>query len=227
MPAWNNHVPMRGAAPIDVAQLMTHLDEKAVGHLDEYFNSGNYTGGQFERFAGGGDRSEAAERFTSEDIVAVSLLGVRIPGRPALEILDLQAREFNALVGGIPQRVDLWEADEESVGPDSAAARLWRQLVDLPGVNWVTAGKLIARKRPRLIPVYDRVVKSALGRKDDEEWWRPLRTVLREHPEVIVRLDELREGTGLGQAVSLLRILDVCIWMGVDGEPELAPDADA
>jgi hypothetical protein len=56
-------------------------------------------------------------------------------------------------------------------------------------------------------------------------WW-PLRTVLREHPEVIVRLDELREGTGLGHAVSLLRVLDVCIWMGADGEPEPAPEAD-
>ena len=31
-------------------------------------------------------------------------------------------------------------------------------------MGWVTAGKLLARKRPRLIPVYDRVVRCALGR---------------------------------------------------------------
>ena len=30
------------------------------------------------------------------------------------------------------------------------------------GIGFVTAGKLMARKRPRLIPVYDDVVKCAL-----------------------------------------------------------------
>lgn len=212
--------------PIDVARLVGYLDDKAVRRLDEYFNSGVYTGGQFERFAGGGDRSQIAERLTSEDIVAVSLLGVRIPGRAALDILDSQAGELSACLRGIPMALDLWEATEEIVGPDSAAARLWQRLVDVPGIGWVTAGKLIARKRPRLIPVYDRVVRYALGRAPDEEWWRPLRNVLNEHPEVILRLERLREGTGLGHALSLLRVLDVCIWMGANGKPEPVPDAE-
>lgn len=211
---------------IDPAVLMRYLGDGAVGRLDEYFHSGMYTGGQFERFAGGGDRPATVGAFTSDDIVAVSLLGVRIPGRAALQVLDVQTKELNALLGKIPARVDLWLAEEEIVGPDSAADQLWTRLVDLPGISWVTAGKLLARKRPRLVPVYDRVVRAALGRTHEDGWWRPLRAVLSENDELINKLTHLRERSALGDDVSLLRVLDVSIWMREYGQPEPVPDAE-
>ncbi len=174
---------MNNQDPLDVTRLTPFLGEQAVDLVDLYFNSAEYTGGQFERFAGGGDRPEIADRFTADDIVAVSLLSVRIPGRAALQVLASQARDLNALLSDIPVELDLWEAPEQVVAPGSPADRLWRQLDGFPGVSWVTAGKLLARKRPRLIPVYDRVVKTALGRKDGDEWWRPLRTILQENSD--------------------------------------------
>jgi len=36
----------------------------------------------------------------------------------------------------------------------------------LPGVDWVTAGKLMAAKRPRLIPILDNKVKNFLQPPD-------------------------------------------------------------
>lgn len=139
------------APTIDPVQLASYLDGNASELLSEYFRSGRFTGGSFERFAGGGDRPDVADRFTSDDIVAVSLLGVRIPGLPALSILGNREAEFSQMLAGIDAGVDLWEAEEAAVGPGSAADRLWRALVALPGIGWVTAGKLLARKRPRLI----------------------------------------------------------------------------
>src|SRR5437660_693869 len=212
------------ARPIEPAHLDRYLGTEAPNVLNEYFNSGRYTGGRFERFAGGGDGPHVADRITSDDIVAVSLLGVRIPGQPALAILEERPTPLSALLADIPVAVDLWDAPEQTVSPDSPADQLWRNLNGLPGVGWVTAGKLLARKRPRLIPVYDRVVKAALGRPDGDEWWRPLRVTLVENPEIITRLEELRTGAGVGQDVTLLRILDVCIWMGANGKEEAVPD---
>jgi len=72
----------------------------------------------------------------------------------------------------------------------------------------VTAGKLLARKRPRLIPIYDSVVKQAMG--EPESWWRPLRAVLRDAPDVVDRVEDLRPEA---VDVSTLRLLDVAIWM--------------
>lgn len=212
--------------PIDPALVYPFLDERGADLLTEYFNSGRYTGGRFERFAGGGDRDEIADLITTDDIVAVSLLGVRIPGRPALAILDDRRADLSAILSEIPMEVDLWKVPEEAVGPESAAMRLWSELIDLPGISWVTAGKLLARKRPRLIPVYDRVVKSALHRNDGEGWWQPLRSVLVENAEIVEALERLRTQASLGHDVSLLRVLDVCIWMRAYGEPEPVPDAE-
>jgi hypothetical protein len=77
-----------------------------------------------------------------------------------------------------------------------------------------------------MIPVYDRVIKAALARADEDEWWRPLRTLLVDNPRLIATLESLRGAVRLDDQVSLLRILDVCIWMGAGGEPEPTPDAE-
>ena len=213
--------------PIDPADLRRFVDDDAIGRLVEYFQSGRFTGGRFDRLAGGGDRTNIADVFTSDDVVAVSLLGVRIPGAPALALLDDQNRTYARLLQQIPVGVDLWRADEADVGPGSHADELWKALVRLPGINWVTAGKLLARKRPRLIPVYDRVVKAALGRSHADEWWRPLRQALIDDPKLVAHLSVLRDQAHIAGTVSLLRVLDVCIWMQDYGHPEPVVDAES
>src|SRR3954454_18749960 len=56
---------------------------------------GRFSGGRFDLLAGGGDRSDVADVFTSDDIVAVSLLGARIPGAPALALTSCGGRLSN------------------------------------------------------------------------------------------------------------------------------------
>ena len=51
---------------------------------------------------GGGDRPEIAFTFTAEDLLAVSMLSVRIDGYHALDVLHYQARELNGLLAAIP-----------------------------------------------------------------------------------------------------------------------------
>jgi len=46
-----------------------------------------YSGAYFERIGGGGDREDIAGQFTAEDLLAVTMLSVRIEGYHALEIL--------------------------------------------------------------------------------------------------------------------------------------------
>ncbi len=76
----------------------------------------------------------------------------------------------------------------------------------------MTAGKLSARKRPRLIPVWDRVVWCALGRPAGAWVW--LDELLRKKDGPVAReLDKLRREAGLPANISLLRTLDVIIWM--------------
>ena len=79
---------------IDPAELRRFVGDDAIGRLVEYFQSGRFTGGGFDRLAGGGDRPDVTDMFTSDDIVAVSLLGVRIPGAPALALLDDDNRTY-------------------------------------------------------------------------------------------------------------------------------------
>ena len=217
---------MNESSPIPVETLNQYLDDRAVDLLRTYFTTGTYTGGRFESFGGGGDRADVANVITAEDIVAVSLLGVRIPGEPALAMLEKLQSEISALLTQIPLGVDLWDVAEDAVSADAAANELWTLLVGLPGIEWVTAGKLMARKRPRLIPVYDQVVREALERPSpDAFFWTELRRVLLENPDVLTRLRDIRDQLALHD-VSLLRILDVAIWMGAYGQPLAVPDAE-
>lgn len=215
--------------PINVGLLRRYVhNARAADVLQTYFSSGAFTGGWFERFAGGGDRPEVADRFTSDDIVAVAMLAVRIPGRSALALIEDAAAESGRLLGTIPTDVALHEAGAaELIAPSSAAAQLWQVLVGIPGVSWVTASKLLARKRPALLPVYDRVVRAALGRTASEDLWEPLHATLATNPDLIVDLHDARSRAGIGDDITPLRVLDVIIWMLEHGEPEPLPDAES
>jgi hypothetical protein len=197
--------------------LMTFLaGDKAVKRVARYHSDAKptFAGRKFESLGGGGDRPAVVNEFTAEDLVAVSLLSVHIPGEAALEILEAQSEELNGLLSRIPHDVTLWDADPSIVDDKSSdAASLWHKLDHITGVGWVTANKLLARKRPHLLPVYDRVVKAALQprRKD---FWIPLRnSLLSNDGEAIARLEEIRVSAGLMEGHPLLRVLDVAVWM--------------
>ena len=116
--------------------------------------------------------------------------------------------------------------DRDLVDEAAKIARDWpaweldRELTCLPDVGPTLASKLIARKRPRLVPVYDSVVRKVLGTKKDH--WEPIRVALRKEDHALHnRLLRLRKEAGLPDNVSVLRVLDVIAWMeGTHPDPD-------
>jgi hypothetical protein len=194
-------------------RLWSFVDHNAADLVRTYF-FGGYTGARFNAFAGGGDRPDAVGNFTADDLVAVSLLSVDVPGRAALEILENRARVLNSLLQQIPFDISLADADASLIRKESAAWKLWEDLVEIHQVGWVTASKLLARKRPHLLPVYDNVVRDAL-RPGPDGFWKSLHEELRRDNQALVgRLEMIRSQSGIGDDISLLRVLDVAVWMG-------------
>ncbi len=72
--------------------------------------------------------------------------------------------------------------------------------------------KLIARKRPRLIPIYDAEINRVLGLNEGAHW-APLAAELQSSGRQLhTRLMELHASARLAPEVSPLRVLDVLSW---------------
>ena len=190
-------------------------DAEAVKVLQRYYclgayrDSAPYAGARFDDWDSTHSRSSDTNRFTADDVVAVSLLSVDVPPAAAIELLDTRAAQFNCLLRELGADRDLVE-ETQTWGDEWAGWRLWSELMALPGVGATTASKLLARKRPRLRPIYDSVVATVI---DSQDIWEPLRKVLNEQDDLHPRLLRLREHAGLTHAVSALRVFDVLAWM--------------
>jgi hypothetical protein len=199
-------------------------DERACDYLRKYYGLNNdhevaFTGAHFDRLP-----TMAGNRITSEDIVAVSCLSVHVPAAAAVEILSGQADEISTLLSCIPDE-DLEEVPtdqhERLFGAGSAALGLWLLLRKHVGIGPTTASKLMARKRPGLIPIYDSVVARVTGLDSSEGTWRAWHSALSSDEALKKRLARLRDSAGL-ERVPLLRILDVVLWM--DGKGFVQPE---
>ncbi len=195
--------------------LPTGDDTAALGLLRRYYGrpprgSSTYTGAAFDGWDSTGTRTVDADRFTADDLVAVTFLSVRTPGPAAILILRDKADEINAMLAAIGPDRDL--VDEPPITPGWPAGRLNSRLRKLDRVGPVIASKLLARKRPRLVPIWDAVVAKVTGTEVDQ--WVPLRAALAEDDRALhERLLGLREAAGLPEQVSALRVLDVVCWM--------------
>jgi hypothetical protein len=212
------HAP---AAPQSLTHRLGSLitSDQAVSNLQRYFGTGllreaaPFTGSRFEHLAGGGDRQAVANTVTADDLIAVQSLSVRIPAQAALDLLegDLAVR-VSKLLSRVPFDIDMVEAEAAGLADGSPAHTAWNLLRDQPGIGWVTAGKLLARKRPRLLPVYDQVVRCVLGRP--KSFWLDLHAALRvDNWALHHNLMALRQAADLPETVSALRVCDVVLWM--------------
>jgi hypothetical protein len=188
-------------------------DDAAAYFADRHGHIG-YTGRHFTAIGGGGDRPAVSDRITAEDLVAVEMLSVQVKPAVAYELLHGElGRTISQLLREIPADVSIFDREARGHLQDGSPADLaWDLLVRQQGVNWVTAGKLLARKRPSLIPVYDRVVKCALNAPKD--FWPTLAdTLAASAADWAERLATIRDVARVPAAVCDLRIIDVGIWM--------------
>ncbi|MGP4004181.1 DUF6308 family protein [Streptomyces sp. 8N706] len=183
-----------------------------------------YTGSRFERLAGGGDRSPTENHFTADDVVAVAALGVSIPAPAALRLLEPDRPDhFSGLLAQLPVDVDLADADDDLIGEKGWGWRLWELLRGLNGIGPVSAGKLLARKRPHLFPVYDSVIKRVFDRpEEDLLFWVDVQCELRkDNRRLVNHLEDVRDAAGIGDDISVLRVLDTMAWR--HGKKTMAP----
>lgn len=114
----------------------------------------------------------------------------------------------------------MWQVDLTLFERGGPAWALWDLPDGLHGIGWVTANKLIARKRPRLVPVYDTVVQDAL-RPGPNLVWDRLWHCLDGHVDIRDELASIRADAGGLEDISLLRILDVVVWMRFHGDAQV------
>ncbi|KHS54040.1 DUF6308 family protein [Brevibacterium linens] len=199
-----------------------HIDEvEGLEHLKKYYLSEAeyFTGSQFERI---GAESSEENVFTPADLYSVAALGVDVPAGAGIAILGTEATMFNGLLGEIPVDLKIGSLSESEfervLGRESKAQNLWDRLLrNGPGeskwfVGSTLASKLMARKRPHLIPIEDSVVNRVinLGRGDSWRlWWGAFQT---EGDYLERRADRLRTEIGRPE-LSTLRVFDVMLWM--------------
>jgi len=198
----------------DVSQTRLILRAMIENHGSElvrrYFDRGPTDGSLFAGalFDTLGDNDPT--RITAEDLVAVSLLDVRF-GPDAVYRLLLRG-EANSLLAAVDPALELWAAGAE-LDEQSAAWKLWRLLTGIPGIGPTKASKLMSRKRPRLIPIVDSVIRAKLS-LGNIDTWAAMRAVL-EDPETRDAIDGLRQTVEpvAGYSPSMLRLVDVLTWM--------------
>ncbi|MCF6508701.1 hypothetical protein E9549_14995 [Blastococcus sp. MG754426] len=208
--------------PIELSRLLSIVDDpRATEDLRKYFQPTRapgtmprYSGSRFEFLAGGGDRPETADRITVDDLVAVTLLSVDVPGDVALQLLEGDlGRDISRHLQRIPTDVAISDRTAAQHFASHSHARVaWDLLEEPHGMGWVITGKLLARKRPQLLPVYDRVVRCAFGRPDGLWNWL-LAMFADDGARLTDRLEAARDAAGVSPEVSALRVLDVIFWM--------------
>jgi len=139
-----------------------------------------------------------------DDLLATTLLNISWRPR-AIRVLVDSGDYIASRLAAIPHDLDLWDADPDVL---ESVTALHQWLDGLPGVGPVIASKLLARKRPRLVPIHDEIVLRVLA-PPKNQFWPTLAGTLTE-PVLRDEIEALRPA-GV-DSPSLLRLLDVAIW---------------
>src|SRR5262245_3468368 len=140
------------------------LRAQALADLKHYLAA--RTGAKFEDFA---DRVHP-NHITERDIVALMTVSLDVPAEATIELFFERSAQVAKQLANLPTSDGLrhlWDAEDET-GP---AWELWRILRSIRGIGRTTASKLMAVKRPHLIPIYDDIVGGVLEIGDDENDW--------------------------------------------------------
>jgi hypothetical protein len=129
-------------------------DQRSIRDLRHYYSPNpvkgarTFAGRRFE-FLGAGCPQDDENRFTPADLLAVQCLSVTVPIEVSLDLLEGDlGRQVSVLLSKIPTDVQLGTADARSLVKDGRGAdQAWHLLEAQDDVGWVTAGKLMARKR--------------------------------------------------------------------------------
>ena len=202
-------------------------EDLAVAVLQTYFGSATdgtsqgYRGRYFDSFDLTGAQASSADQFTSDDLVAVSMLSVEISGGAAEKILIDRAHTLAGLLHAIGPDRDLVDLADISKSAFPAAWELHAELRSVKGLGPTKVSKLMARKRPRLIPIYDSKIRSYALQETQGLYWEPLHAALIADKWSLHRvLVGLRDKAGVPTSISAIRVFDVLTWMEATGHAD-------
>jgi hypothetical protein len=167
------------------------------------------------RFAGTtflGLEVQQPDRIEASDLLAVTLMGEIFPALAVRELLDGKlGDEVGALLTDIPTKTGMWNVSVEDLhDKDKAPSRLWYQLLQLYDVGPTKVSKLMARKRPALIPIFDSVIGERIATGDD--YWYAFHAFLSDDANRSA-VEELRPEGTTADELPTLRLLDTAVWM--------------
>lgn len=143
-------------------------------------------------------------KFSTDDLLSLNLLDEPVTAR---QVERVTSGVFDGFLNQLDPASDITMLEGEMY---YSAIALWDALNDVPQFGPTRVSKLLARKRPNLLPIRDSVVNRVLN-IDGYSWWRPLAQVMRDTSPADV-LNAMTPDSPHGQP-SLLRVLDVAIWM--------------
>jgi Family of unknown function (DUF6308) len=156
----------------------------------------------FEKLSQTGNPCE----FDGSEIAAATCLSLQFDYVKIESLMD-RAQEVSDLFRSIPWDIPLWDADESLSQSGSPDPRLYELINGMNGFGPAYTSKLLAAKRPHLVPIHDSAVSNLLGNPHDwwQLWWKTIQDV-----QFRRLLRQLRSEVGLPH-VSLLRIADVAL----------------
>ena len=149
--------------------------DQAIAALRAYFE--RYTGSWFDQLAD----SDQPDQITARDIVAVTTLSVNVPPGTSIWLLGEGAPQVSVLLRQIPPQQSIWDPDADMTRHGAVwqlwnliARACWPQPAGSTGMGTTKISKLMAAKRPSLIPVHDSRIRDAVfGGKDPDNYWEP------------------------------------------------------
>ena len=208
----------------------------AYKHAVAYFvgAQGNrrYAGADFETLGHSWREDAFVNTITPSDLLALGTLSTPLKKYTAADLLEpsFQA-QVSALLAQIPADAQI---DDKEAGAWLAegypASQLYELVRSISGMGKTRTSKLLARKRPGLLPIRDGNVEVALGASRSERWWEPYRLMATEgSPSPVAVAHRIHELAGLPGYVTPLRVLDAILWRSVES-PDAAgvdePDRD-
>lgn len=202
-PPFRRH-PSRFVADADAAAgaIIAHLDSTA-GHFDLI------------------SRSSDPARITADDIVAVSMLGVPIPPEASAWILSAEGQWLTTeILADVPHDDRLWDCDARSILRAADLFRLLRATTsqippseETPALGQASATRLLAAKRPMLVPVDDREIRDCLRYSKDSLWFRRWKATLDEDLLTAARTARERaaDERPVAAGLSELRVIDIVV----------------
>ena len=108
--------------------------------------------------------------------------------------------------------MDVWNITQEVV---DAVRELEYTLRWYSDVAFLTSATIMARKRPRLVPAFDKDIKRGFQAEENKTFMWPLYFAFRtDYGKMVLKnLREVMARAGLPRSISVLRAMEVIVWM--------------